>query len=89
MNIEKLGIKGIERDLATNIKPSKMWQYIVVDNKDLEELEQQRNDILEALIELIIDRVFSNYPFVEKNVIGIIEKATGKSWEDIIQLIGN
>ena len=48
---EKLGIKQIKRDPASRIKISQMWKYIVVDNKDLEKLEQQNAELLEALVE--------------------------------------
>ena len=85
MNIETLGIKP----LIAHMIPS--TQYGMISSFELEDvrkLEQQRNDLLEALIEMVID-VGHDIPealILHTEEVSIIEKATGKSWEEIKEL---
>ncbi len=91
--IEKLGIKPIEI-------LSEGWKNVVVTIKALKELEQQRNEMLEALIEQTKDSInmYINHYGASKttkeietmhtDVITIIEKAGHpKKWQEIKELL--
>jgi len=87
--IEKLEILPIER--GKNIPDE---NSVSVNIDDLDELEQQRNEILEALKNLMkgVDKL-PPLTAIEgllteqwKVCIDVIEKATGKSWEEIKEL---
>lgn len=72
MDIDKLGvIKKPAYGYATAI------EYI-------RELEEQRNEMLEALIELMVED--DNFDGAEKYLI-LIEKTTGKTWEEIKKVL--
>lgn len=51
--IEKLGIKPIRKVLGESIKPSEAYDYVGVNDMDLNNLEQQKNELLEALSNII------------------------------------
>lgn len=73
--IDKLGIKRIEQYQEDGL------YYCLAD--EVIELEQQRNDLLEALILCYEDNEDrSGYYNTRK----LIEKVTGKSWEKIKEL---
>ena len=85
--IEKLGITPIEYDT------SGPFDLTVFDNDEVRELERQRSQMLEALIEnvLLYYETFgecdgSNCIHIQ-NQISLIESATGKSWEEIKALM--
>ena len=91
--IEKLGIKPIEI-------LSEGWKNVVVTIKALKELEQQRNELLEASIEQTKDSInmYINHYGASKttkeietmhtDIITIIEKAGHpKKWQEIKELL--
>ena len=87
--IEKLGIKPTMVYFAGQLNPG---TPICLD-KDVRELEQQRNELLGALIDVTFEQskilesinVTLMDDIVAKHIhrIEIIEKATGKSWEEV------
>ena len=83
MNIEKLGIKPLEGDYHEEIG-------FVFATEDIEELEQQRNEMLEALITLY------NVQPLDWTIIRELKQAqramksvTGRSWEEIKELLND
>ena len=93
MNIEKLGIKPIPKGYNAKYIDDPV---ITVFRKDIEELEQQRNEMLEALIkaarfyEDILTEGEGLRPYQEKefsNIRMVIEKITGKTWPNIKDLL--
>ncbi len=80
--IEKLGITPIDLDDYENV------DHAI--GKPIRELEQQRNEMLEALIEVIkTDLDYNGYSYMFPELIPIVEKATGKTWEEIKELIND
>ena len=81
--IEKLGITPIEGI------PSGPFGIPVFDMDEVREVEQQRNEMLEALIDSVIESKEASYSDIPwRYFIQIIEKDTGKTWEEIKSLIG-
>ena len=81
--IEKLGIKPLEGDYHEEIG-------FVFATEDIEELEQQRNEMLEALITLY------NVQPLDWTIIRELKQAqramksvTGRSWEEIKELLND
>ena len=94
--IEKLGIKPINQFEC--IGTNGIRRNAVCNASEVRELEQQRNEMLEALIKSVESEieyeasgdagswnVFENEP--TKTSIAVIQKATGKSWKEIKELI--
>jgi len=94
--IEKLGIMPIERRIAGYYK-----HLLVCHSENVEELEQQRNELLEALIEstkVSINMYINHYgatkttkqiEMMHTDNINIIQKADPKhrSWDEIKELL--
>ena len=83
--IEKLWIKPLERLNGAAVKPSRLHKFVCVDPVKLTEKESQYNEMLEALIGIVQDKGGFNGQTVW--IIRVIEKATGKSWMEIKELI--
>lgn len=96
--IEKLGITQIERRYVGDYDVSEGYIAVCRD-ESVEELERQRDEMLEALIDIVSkfqrivptktkyvqeyqDEFLANYDIQIK----AIEKATGKTWEEIKEL---
>ena len=79
-------MKKIERKLAYDSNRRLIWtlpEYCTVLNKDLDELEQQRDEAVEVV------RAFFMYPNYKRelvegnNVISFLENAYGQKWGEI------
>jgi len=85
--IEKLGITPIE-DFLSGTDTSGEF---VCSKDEVRDLEIQRNEMLEALIEIATDKSFFNIPGEAQKRVDIarkvLEKATGKSWGQIKGLL--
>ena len=83
--IEKLGIMPIERN---SIGPFRM---LMCDSEEVQEVEQQNRDMLKALINILKlweEGAYSpDWMIKDTQITTVIEKATGKSWEEIKELI--
>ena len=77
--IEKLGIRSV------SAHPVHKDGYTFFSFQEVRELEQQRNEMLEALIEVRENDYLTEGAkwFYE----GIIKRATGKTWEEIKELL--
>lgn len=91
--IEKLGIKGLKHTLVSEgFFNSRVYTSFV--SFEVRELEQQRNEMLEISIDTILTEMemCPNIPeemilAAYSNFVTVIEKATGKSWKEIKELI--
>ena len=88
--IEKLGITPLERYYNPLLEQD-IWSSF-----EIRDLESKRNEMLEALIGDIglYDAVIETMPLknealkmLRQERISIIEKATGKTWEEIKEII--
>ena len=81
--IKKLGIKPIESHPVRN--------GYVCDTLEVRIIEQQRNEMLEALVDIAIDESFFTLNRESQRRIDIarktLKKINGKTWEEIKQLI--
>ncbi len=71
------------------IKPILMYEGgggYYVDGEQVRKLEQQNAELLEVLIRQELSHAKCNA--VSESIVKIIEKATGKTWQEIKQLIG-
>ena len=82
--IEKLGIKPIQT-LGSVI--GMLGRMALVNLSEVRELEQQRNEMLEALIRITTGDK-RNHDLEVRYAKLVIEKAIGKSWEEIKLLMG-
>ena len=80
--IEKLGISPDYdfSDIDINAYP-----HMVFNVESIIKLKNQRDEMLEALIEVCYDR--HEYNYFQLEAVKVIEKATGKSWEEIKERI--
>ncbi len=93
--IEKLGITSIIKESKSPEEGIKLSMSF----KDVRGLEQQRDEVLEALIDMEKDSCeFCDDTGYQKELCGkckhavnksIIEKATGKTWPEIKELIND
>ena len=83
MNIEKLGIKPLEGDYHEEIG-------FVFATEDIEELEQQRNEMLEALVRITTGNK-RNHALEVRYAEKIIQKADPqhRSWQEIKELLND
>ena len=94
--IEKLGIKGIDLYSPKNTYIQENVEF-VCDSEDVDELEKQRNEMLEALIEICLHIEwrhsstggFGTYGPLYSKAKKIIEKADPqhRTWEEIKELL--
>ncbi len=96
--IEKLGIEPIELIPYCDdcVRCDTRYTYLTFEEDDVRNLEGLRNEMLEALIELIDYQINMTQDLLDdcscelcelaKEKISVIEKATGKTWEEIKEL---
>ena len=96
--IDKLGIKNLEKIPCINIKPSESCNYTAVNYELLRKKEIEYNDLLEAVIQIkiILNKIPNETLYIkavahilnaERLASAIAELITGKSWEEIQELI--
>ncbi len=87
--IEKLEVKEILCIPCSQIKPSEAHNYTAVPHNQLKEREKVYRKLLEALIDVCLDleESCSGRAEIEDKYDPIIQKATGKSWEEIKELL--
>lgn len=81
--IEKLGITPLEPNESART-PKYTCLYKTFSTEQVREVEQQRDEMLEALIVICSENI--NYE--TRHALGriAVEKATGKSWEEIKEI---
>ena len=95
--IEKLGIKQIESQLLCvgSIENGGIVDKWIIKENKVRELEQQQNDLLEALIEIIqcdeihYDNEIDYFDYMKSQISIIKNKPifAGKSWREIKELL--
>ena len=87
--IEKLEITKIKRYNGSSVKPSKLHNFVCVDPVILTDKEEVFNKMLDALIE--VEKALEDAPggwgYQNELMRSVIEKATGKTWEEIKELL--
>ncbi len=84
--IEKLGIKELLCIPCSQIKPSESIEFSAVPHVQLKERERIYRKMLEALINTWDGESFNIDKGLANDIIDVVEKATGKTWEEIEEL---
>lgn len=82
--IEKLGIKPV-MFYSFDCK-----EWITTEHDRIREIERNHDEMLEALIDLVLcDSLFDFQELINKRdkYQAVVEKATGKSWQEIKELL--